>query len=303
MSTQSPKYIVTPDAQAAGALVWWSLSGHFEVARLREQLLAAGWQEDDEALALAKPTTPGMAFRRAAMDLQERRTTVDTRTLVRPLKERQTYAIVTEVVGAGRAMGHQVATTAWAATDSDGRIVPFTEPVNDAIQAHLEARSTFHQANWEPGDAGYWLTSLANLLGGVPLRDRGGFYFIPAGPQLDRWKALTSCLEKASNHRVYSVPAMKTDDAVRAVLDAVAREAEDAAAKFEEELIDEKLGPRAWAGRVEECTNLAAKVQRYETLLDGDLSRLRDRLERLHGQLAVAALATNSAGGATAEAA
>ncbi|MCE5271948.1 hypothetical protein LLH00_11790, partial [bacterium] len=72
------------DGQAAGALVWWELSGEVDRARLTEAWALAGLDPDQ----VSDPVSSREALKRAMDDMRERHL------LVRPLAGARGYSLV-----------------------------------------------------------------------------------------------------------------------------------------------------------------------------------------------------------------
>ena len=134
-----------------------------------------------------------------------------------------------------------------------------------------------------------WLVTLMPTMNAVGLRPRGGMYFLPRD-RVPVYHALAEALHAATAHSLYEVPALQTKDAVRAVLDAITREAAGEAELMELALDTGELGARALKAKVRGCEAMMAKVASYEELLGQSLPELQDRLKVLNRQLTIAAL-------------
>lgn len=266
---------VTESMETAGAIVWWRLSGSTDGYALRKAWDEAGLPEE------LVPELPSAekALRRAVMEQRERRR------LVRPLEGTKGWAIVDESA-TGEDLDYSIAIRVTVNKIGHADVEPAgatgADEIKVAYNRHLEQLAQT--------DISTWLVGLAARVRAVALRDTGGVYFIPR-EQLALWRLMAGALSAASDHRVFEVPALKSDEAVEAVLDAVAREAEAAAQVMEEELEKESLGERALRTRTERCGAIEEKLQTYEKLLGTSLDALHDRLESLRANLAVAALA------------
>lgn len=133
---------------------------------------------------------------------------------------------------------------------------------------------------------------LADRLHAVALRDRGGMYFL-LRESVAEWRKMVEVVEAVSGHRVYNIPALRSEDAAKAVLDAVEAEALEAIERTREELKGE-LSDRALKTRQERCQQIATKVESYEEALGGKLEALRPLLDELHASIVAAALAVGA---------
>lgn len=281
--------IVAVDAPVpeAGAIVWWRLSG-----RVDYDTFIAAWQTAglalDDAPSSCSATT---ALRRACEDLRQKRM------LVRPLGRDGGFAIVSErVVGGTESLKHDVLAT--ITLDGVGRPKVESGPAASLIQFRtiedaIKASFDVHMTALDSADFSSWLTRLMPKLDAVGLRDQGGVYFVPSYA-VAKVAAAVTVLRAVTNHVVNRVPAMRSDDAVNAILDAVMQEAQAEATHLEEALEAGKLGERGLENRVLRCNAMDEKVTRYEALLGRKLEGLRDRLETIRANLTVAVLKSTS---------
>ena len=166
---------------------------------------------------------------------------------------------------------------------------PPTFPQAGELRAAYERHLGCMSAN----DVSTWMCELLKVVNGVSLRDTGGIYFIPRS-SLATWRAMMGAVRACSAHAVFEVPALRSDEAVEAILDAITREAETAAADMEEEIIMTDLGARALRTRANRCEAIQRKLEDYEQLLGRGMDTLKERLGGLQAQMAAAALAASA---------
>lgn len=291
MGPQNDFMIVKEAVETAGCVTYWRASGSVSIAALTKAWTDAGL---DEKL-LRKPPEPVTAFRRAVLDLAERRDVNDKterRVLVRPQAEPHAWAIVEEIATEG---APPVYTTLMIASyvngGSDFKYVAGTQDVVLALGQRIMNGWSAQQGMYDTSDVTGWLVALAKKQNAVTLRDTGGVYFIPQ-PAMDFWNKAATALQSVSSHMVLRIPAMKNAEAVAAITDAVNEEAKQIAAAMDAELAlegDDKLGSRALKSRVEAAEKLLAKINSYEKLLDTQME-IRKRIEDLSANLAMAAM-------------
>ena len=284
--------IVKEAVETAGCVTYWRASGSVSIQALEAAWKAAGL---DEKL-LRKPPGAETACRRAVLDQASRRhvsNTVEERTLVRPHKEPNAWTIMRETATKGAPLTY----TALAdvhfqnglphVVNANASFDEFTR-IHDSVHAGF----TSQQGMFDPSDVTGWLVKLAKGQNSVTLRDSGGVYFIPQ-PAMDFWNKAAAVIQGVSSHVVLRIPAMKNDEAIAAITDAVNEEAKQIAAAMDEELAlegDDKLGSRALKGRAETAQKLLDKISSYEKLL-GTQMAIRQRIEDLSANLAIAAMA------------
>lgn len=274
----------------AGAVVYWSLRGTLEVGALADAWAAAELPED---LLLGAPT-PDAALSRAV------RTLATPRTLVRPLDKRKGYAVVRE-----RAVGDDVdhIVVFSARLDAAGRpefqlpggswarlgSVAFGD--TGALKQIQAVQAAYDQALGEcaPEDVGGWLVRLAyKYLDGVCLKDTGGLYYVPPA-SVPGWEKVKLAVKAVSSHKLAQIDALRTDDVVDAVLDAVEAEAAATVERTFAELADD-MGARALRTRVRQAEDVLAKVGRYEGLLGVRLEKIRERVGECQAAVSAALL-------------
>jgi hypothetical protein len=264
-----------------GALVYWNLSGPVPVGAFTAAWVAAGFAEDG-----APPSpSPETALRRAVQHEKHKRR------LARPVPGG--WALIDETVQADdsaaplrHAMSLQAKIAGWV------KITPADHPLAPTIEADFAKALDHYVAD----DFSAWLPRQVERLGGVRLREGGGFYFVPR-PSVPAWRALVSVMRSVTGHTLREIPALRAGDVVDAVTEAVSREASEAVAEMEKELVDGDLGARALRGREARCEAARVKVVSYEKLLGQSLDVLREKLDALKVNLAEAALAAEMEAG------
>lgn len=205
------------------------------------------------------------------------------------------------------------------------------EPVDHPLSAEISVSYSRHRTSYAATDISAWLVKLAEQHDAVSPRDRGGFYFVPR-QRLESFRKWSRAVHAASGSRVFFIPAMKSDEALEAILDAITREAEAEAEGMETALNDhadalaaqaaiedgtdgatspnaldayrqgqmndgkKAMGKRAISTKLRSLTKLGGKLSTYEDLLGVKLETVRLRLERVRAGLTVASLAVEDGG-------
>lgn len=292
--------IAVPDrGDGAGSVTWWRLSGDVDVGHLAESWAKRGLPPS----WLPRPPSAVQALRRALDEVLHRSDLV-----VKALRGPGNYAVVLEKAGAEQFDAVQLARVTLLKDDQGADVVSVDTSASwgapeDALESALPdrlatLRSTFDRcrAALAPEDVSSWVLLVLDKLSAITLRPLGGVYFVPRH-SADGWASVASALEEVSCHRVFSLPAMRSDEAVEAILDALQRETEAAVRAVEGELVEEDLGERALRRRVAEMTARAEKLESYAGLLGRNLGGITDKVDRLHTQLTVAMLSAASRDG------
>jgi hypothetical protein len=273
---QANDLIGVPDVggTTAGAIVWWTLKGDVDADRLSQAWADAGL---NTAQVPSQPA-PQVALRRAVHELSE------ARRLARPLEGRKGYSLVAE-----RANGDTLDYTQelTATVDDNGGLT--IAPSWHDLAIELRAAYSRHRSTLTIPDISKMLIDYCDGLLAISLRERGGMYFVPPSA-VPAYRDAARVLRAVSGHVCYEVPAMRSTEAVHAILDAVKREAAQGQAELEAILDAGDVGERGLRSKVQATEALEAKVAAYEDLLGTSLPAIHARLQDLRARLAEAAI-------------
>lgn len=279
---------------AAGLMVWWELTGMVDMDDLREALTQAGL--DPEEYMPQAPSLDVALARAAAAALTSKRQ------LLRPLSRRGAWEVVlekVEIVEAGASnAGTERCTytsqiTGWVEKAGETRhvVVQGDPTMRDQVLAKVK----FYENVLTPTDFSSWLLSRANKMHAIGLRDRGGFYFIPRD-RVDEWKKLVEVVRACSQHHCREIPAMKTDEAVDAILSSVSAEARAELDRIETWLQNPEHSTRGLNSEERTALKLREKLDHYCQILGRQVPDLEARLERLTGTIQAARLVKKGEG-------
>lgn len=286
---------VTDRIEAAGVITFWRMAGNMDITALATAWAEEGFDSDD----LPPLPSAAAALRRAVYE--QRKNDI----LVRPLRRADFsgWAVVGEITG--ETLEHTP--LVHVSVDDFGRLW-FEEPGTDdaalnvqlaqQITDNIKAAYNRYLGLVTAADASSWLVKRVHAFAAIPLRDTGGFYFVPF-PHSQRWERVAKIIRNATPHDVGLIPAMKTDEAVRTILVSLEEEANAEAARMFEDIANGELGERALSTRADRCSVLMRKVADYERLLGVQASALNTRLEELRTSLAAATLVATSDANAT----
>ena len=263
--------IAVQDAKTAGCVSYWTL-GAAKIADLAAAWQSAGLDADD----LPNAPSPDRCLAHAIKELTE------TRRLARPLPGGEGWALVDERVTAGTEL--EYAEVLRAKVGDQGLEI---KPTDHPLAAPLEAAYRNEEGTYDPGMLSEWMTRMARRRKAVGLRDTGGVYFLPQ-PEAELWRKMARTLESCSSSKVYEIPAMRSEEAVKAILASVAREVEQAAADIASKI--ETYGARGLRNCEARCVEVQAIVSSYEAILGESLADLKAKLETLQGEVVAAAL-------------
>lgn len=264
---------VTDSVSTAGAIVWWRLSGLLNIEALRSAWERAGLSEK----WLPEAVGPSVACRRAAHEA------TDARKLVRSLPKGGVAIVNERKLQEDNDLSYD--TDCKVSINKIGHLV--VEPADHPLREKLEADFIRFQEELTPADISSWLSRMMGRVEAVSLRDSGGVYFVPAYA-LPTWEKVVRAVRDASAHKVLAAPAMKSDEAVAAIEDAMMVEAEAEIAKLSEELLSGKLGKRALENRVTGTQGLESKLARYEEIVGRRQDQVRTQLDTVRANLSVA---------------
>lgn len=258
-------------SEMAGIIVYWRLSGSVSHASF-----ASAWTAEGLPADLApSPVSVETAVHRAAKSLKQ------PGRLVWREKSTEAWTIAVN----GRTEGEHVLHNIECRVGSRGGAWLEIQPANHPWAAEISDAFASYLDTLQAVDFSGWLVKQAERHhDAVSLRDTGGFYFLPPHA-VPGWRRLSNVVNSNTDHKVYEIPAMHSDQAIDAVVDAVASEARALAEKMEAELLEGNLGPRALEGRKSTCADVLAKIGRYESLLGRQLDTLRGRVEAIQAEL------------------
>lgn len=280
MSAPQPDIVAVTDIDKnlCGAMVYWTLRGSTDAAQLE-----TAWEHYGLDTNLL-PDTPSIeaALHRAVKDQ------VSKHRLMRKL-DGGGWALVDEIAQ-GDELDYNVVVRIKA--DKVGRLSFDEGPAwrgEDHIKREVREDYDKHLDTLSPQDVSKWLVKLIDGCNSVRLRETGGFYFVPRD-SLQRWRDMVEAITARASHAMFEIPALTSAEAVNAICDAITTEAEKVADAMDMHLQDEALGHVALRRRSEECQQMAAKVESYESLLGITQDALKKRLDELKVGLATAAL-------------
>jgi len=257
----------------AGAIVYANFTGETNVEKLASEWNTRG---------LPEGLLPGITSFRTALHRAVR--DVETRTTFKR-KHANGWVVVDETKDEAGASYEVACRVSLSAVNT-----PVVEPEDHAQAAKIRERYFYHLSAMEAADTSAWIRgTLLPFADALRLRENGGVYFVPRDT-IDVWRSMAGAVMASSSHRLFEIPALASDDALDAILDAVIVEARAEADAIENDLHTGDLGARALRGRAQRCGTMVVKVERYEELLGRKLDDVRDHLERLSAASVEAAL-------------
>lgn len=283
---ETAKVIAVPGmtADTVGAVVFWRLSGDVRRSELELLWLAEGLDPQD----LPVPTSPASALARAVREQASRSLFPrpigrgDGWALVqeRPGEEVPDYTVKLRVVltDTGPQVQAQSMTGGWLPVDED-----------DSLAQEVTRSYNDHLTTLSGSDFSSWLVKRAEALKAVRLRDTGGIYFVPRD-SVPQWQKTVSVVRHCTEHVVSEIPALRSDEAVGAVMEAIIREAGEVMTQIEADLRNSELGSRALDARVETVCRTMTKVEGYGDLLGRSMADVTSRLDDLRAQAVEASM-------------
>lgn len=250
--------------EVTGGVVYWQLTGVVDRSTLVAAMESRGL-EDKDAPALASPE---LALGRAMRELQARNI------LVRRLKGAGGWAVLHEREVNAKLETEQTVRI-YLSGEKDQEVVKFEAQPGFEAQAQIEfdravAEYNKQRAALNVTDLSSWLVKVSVKLDGIPLRDRGGMYFVPRA-SIETFRKVKESLMEVSGCQVYEIPAMHSTETVKAIFDAVGRDAQSFVSDVEGEY-NMGMGKLAAKNRKEEVEEILKRVRSYAKLLNQDFS-------------------------------
>lgn len=279
--------VTDTEVKAAGAVVFWRLSGAVNLEDLTAAWTGAGFDPD---MLPANPT-PAVALKRAMEEIK------DKNHIVRPLPNGG-LALVREYKTDVGSLDYEVVLR--ATVDKVGRFVASVAPalgadsMYEALASKAKTSYGFHLETLSTTDISTWLTALMGKLQAVGLRDMGGIYFVPRFT-LATWERMVACIREVSASVVSFIPAMPTSEALDAITEAITQEAANMIQAVEDDINTGNLGERALKTRQKSAEECERKITQYEGILGKRLEDIRANLTTLSERVNQAILSAEAA--------
>ena len=284
-SKQSGVIAVSETTASTGLISWWRLRGSID----RQELLEAWSDAGFDAADLPRHLGASVALRRALGQLFVK-ADVDLQRISATENRPGGFAVVqVSQVDDGDAIQDAHFETLLKVWLEDGivhvsstrrteaeEVLKLRKMVWDAFQAELQ--------KVDAHDLSSWLVRQVEAVNGVRLREGGGVYFVPE-TQTATWRKVAAVLESVSSSSVYEIPALRSDRAVSAIIDALIAEAQQEISRMNETLDQISLGQRALSSREKACSDLIRKVAEYEKLLGVKVGDLHEAMSALQARL------------------
>jgi len=285
MANAKEQLVIVDTVQTAGCISYFRCASETDLTKL-----AAAWEAQGlDMKALPAQPDKEVALGRAVRGVSEKRV------LVRPLARRGAWGIVHEHAeerqGLPPKLTHEMIVHVFfrdnmpVVEQANGTYAQMQAYSERIAVAYSDARNMLAHV-----DVSSWLVKQAYQRNAVSLRESGGVYFIPRA-KAEEWQKIAKALDAAGSS-VFTIPAMRTAEAVAAITDAITAEAAAETAKIEAELEksgDEALGARALKTRVEALEAMLTKVGTYEELIGKQLA-IRERVTSLRANVSAAIL-------------
>ena len=257
-----------------GITVFWSL-----VDGTNRLLLGQGLEDLGCAHLIPEPRNDSQALGRAI-----RTQFPSKRTLIRPLQGMTGYAVVHENPN-GQEMEYEEEVR-FGFINDELFSNPLDHPLRETIrQSYLVEKNLVTAAK-----LGGILVNACRELKGIPLRPRGGFYWIPEANKA-RWEQIVGVVEKSNiANTTYCMKTTTDKTTLDAVCDSLVAQVENKLSQLETDLEDGELGKRGLRTREKEAQELDDLVGTYEGILGKTLTSLRERAEEVESAASIAIL-------------
>ena len=267
---------IEKEVKQNGVTVWWSLSDGTNVNLLRE-----GFEAIKKSHLIPEVSENSQALRRALKTHFRGRDV-----LIRPIRGVCGFAVVRED-DSGKEMEYEEELRIMVTNLTGGHFSQFSEnmrnqfasnpqehPLRDAIK-----ESYLFEKNLIPAASlGKILVQACRELNGIPLRPRGGMYWIPKS-SIEDWEKIVAVVESANRGNTTWKMRTSTDaESIQAICDSLIIQVENQLDNLEEELEHGSLGKRALETREREAKALDDLCKTYEGILSVTLDGLRGRV-------------------------
>lgn len=285
-ASAAKKLIATEnEATASGVITYWSLSGTISFEKLKTAWIAGGLAEDQ----LPQPPSAMVALKRAIDHV-----TPDA-CIIKPLKDEDGYTVIRKVTEEGAKQKWETLfsafvsesgrLTVWVADGDSASSDVTTSDKSKKLAGDIEDYVEIELGTLHSIDISTWLVRMVDhRFSAVSLRDTGGFYFIPRGINQEVWERVAGVLDSVSAVRIMTIPAMHSEQASLAVLQALTDEISSNTKNLQEALDEARMGKRALDTKIGACVNMLDKIETYEGLLGERLTDLRGAVDGLRAK-------------------
>jgi hypothetical protein len=260
----------------AGTATWWRLDSIVSTDKLEQAWRDAGLPEDN----LPQHTTPTQALKRALQTHTGKDDATGGKILLRPLGKGNWALVHEQVDSDAQELDYTKKLVAGIDENGTPRFHPEWHPLVESLQqAYDAALETFDHTAMS-----HWLCKLVVKADSIPLRDGGGIYFIPP-TCTGFWRKVADVVKEASFCKVYTMPVMKTDDAIAAALDGLMEDTQKKLDAISDEVVQD-MSLRGLATRRDRCDGLLERLESYEGLLGSSLVSINERVESVRANIA-----------------
>jgi hypothetical protein len=271
--------MIEASMEFGGAVVFWTTAEFTNRDKLQRAFDALGLSS-----YVPEPRPDSAVLRHALEDVFG-----GPRTLVRPLADRDGFAVVREDRGK---LDNQYSTLVSARVAGTSLLLePWTAQAADVQRAFDRYRGCIPAAQISA-----CLVKIVESLGGMRLRPTGAVYWVP-GHHLADWSDVAQAVEASGEGKATAVYLLRHQfdaEAVRAIRDAVVADVQNEAQRIQKEVLNGDLGGRALETRQRHAHVLREKVLLYEDLLNVGLADLHKVVDAADQATATATLLLSS---------
>ena len=267
---------IEKEVKQNGVIVWWSLTDGTNVNLLRE-----GFEDLDLGHLVPEVSENSQALKRSL------RTHFPGRDkLIRPIRGACGFAVVQED-DSGKEMEYDevlrvvVANISNAVPDAAEHVrhQVVTNPLDHPFRSAIHESYLFEKELIPAASLGKVLVQACREISGIPLRPRGGMYWIPKA-SVESWDKIVAVVENANRgNKTWKMKTSTDPESIQAVCDSLMIQVENQLATMEEELQGGELGKRALETREQAAKNLDSLCKTYEGILSLTLEDLRGRVQ------------------------
>lgn len=262
-----------------GQTVFWSLRNGTHLSKLKE-----GFESIGRGDLLPEVQNDSQVLKRAISKNFPGRNKV-----IRPLKGVAGFAILdeTEVLDSAGQKDLDLSTELRIAISGN---VILANPSDHPKVSAIGMDYLYEKDRITAAKLGGVLVTACSQLSGIPLRPRGGFYWMP-NSSVDEWEEVVNVVEQANpQNSIWRMKTTTDEDTVDAVCDSLIIEVEKQLEVLSESLHSEELGKRALKTKQNTAIELKGLVSRYEGILGKTLKSLKEKADEVHSSASVALL-------------
>lgn len=160
----------------------------------------------------------------------------------------------------------------------EGEKLIFSDPEHELCQA-ISQEYLSRVGKYETHEISHWLNRVVKQCSGVSLRPMGGFNYIPMAT-LPLYRSVISALRECSEHQVYEIPAMRSVDTAKAIIEALRWECQKTVDAADAVVAEDSTSKMKHKNQIKKLLKTKEKLELYSEFLGTSLESVVNSIDR-----------------------